>query len=34
MLRYATLIRFDPVYVQHFKCNLGMIRYSYPVLHK
>jgi len=21
------------VYVQHFKCNLGMIRYSYPVLH-
>ncbi|KAK5112780.1 hypothetical protein LTR62_003878 [Meristemomyces frigidus] len=30
---YATLIRFDPVYVQHFKCNLGMIRYSYPVLH-
>lgn len=30
---YATLIRFDPVYVQHFKTNLGMIRYSYPVLH-
>ena len=30
---YATLIRFDPVYVQHFKCNLGMIRYTYPVLH-
>lgn len=30
---YATLIRFDTVYVQHFKCNLGMIRYSYPVLH-
>ncbi|KAK4561519.1 hypothetical protein LTR86_004837 [Recurvomyces mirabilis] len=30
---YATIIRFDPVYVQHFKCNLGMIRYSYPVLH-
>ncbi|KAI7172970.1 glutathione S-transferase omega-like 2 [Hortaea werneckii] len=29
---YATLIRFDPVYVQHFKCNLGMIRYNYPVL--
>ena len=29
---YATLIRFDTVYVQHFKCNLGMIRYSYPVL--
>ena len=30
---YATLIRFDTVYVQHFKCNLGTIRYSYPVLH-
>ena len=30
---YATLIRFDTVYVQHFKCNLGMIRYSYPILH-
>lgn len=29
---FATLIRFDTVYVQHFKCNLGMIRYSYPVL--
>ena len=29
---YATLIRFDTVYVQHFKCNLGTIRYSYPVL--
>ena len=30
---YATLIRFDVVYVQHFKCNLGMLRYSYPTLH-
>ncbi|GAB7347352.1 hypothetical protein MBLNU459_g4288t2 [Dothideomycetes sp. NU459] len=30
---YATLIRFDVVYVQHFKCNLGMIRKDYPVLH-
>ncbi|TKA22768.1 hypothetical protein B0A50_07870 [Salinomyces thailandicus] len=29
---YATLIRFDTVYVGHFKCNLGTIRYSYPVL--
>ena len=29
---YATLIRFDTVYVQHFKCNLGTVRYSYPVL--
>lgn len=30
---YATLIRFDTVYVQHFKCNLGTIRHSYPTLH-
>lgn len=30
---YVTLIRFDTVYVQHFKCNLGMIRYNYPTLH-
>ena len=30
---YATLIRFDTVYVVHFKCNLGMIRHSYPILH-
>ncbi|KAK4961634.1 hypothetical protein LTR10_002124 [Elasticomyces elasticus] len=30
---YATIARFDSIYVQHFKCNLGMIRYSYPVLH-
>ena len=29
---YATIIRFDPVYVQHFKCNLGMIRKEYPQL--
>lgn len=29
---YATLIRFDTVYVQHFKCNLGILRYNYPVL--
>ncbi|KAL2000536.1 hypothetical protein VTN02DRAFT_2957 [Thermoascus thermophilus] len=29
---YATLIRFDTVYVQHFKCNLGTIRHDYPVL--
>ncbi|KAJ8612049.1 hypothetical protein MRB53_037600 [Persea americana] len=30
---YASLIRFDVAYVQHFKCNLGMIRHDYPVLH-
>ncbi|KAK9461971.1 glutathione S-transferase [Lipomyces oligophaga] len=30
---YTTIIRFDPVYVQHFKCNLGTIRADYPNLH-
>lgn len=30
---YATLIRFDTVYVQHFKCNLGTVRHDYPQLH-
>ncbi len=29
-----TIIRFDPVYVQHFKCNLSDIRSGYPQLHK
>ena len=29
---FCTLIRFDTIYVQHFKCNLGMIRREYPVL--
>lgn len=29
---YATIVRFDVVYVQHFKCNLGTIRHDYPVL--
>lgn len=29
---YPTLIRFDTVYVQHFKCNLGTIRHDYPQL--
>lgn len=27
---YTTIIRFDTVYVQHFKCNLGTIRHDYP----
>lgn len=31
---FTTIIRFDPVYVGHFKCNLGTIRYAYPALHK
>lgn len=29
---YTTIVRFDTVYVQHFKCNLGMIRHEYPML--
>lgn len=31
---YVTLIRFDPVYVQHFKCNIRDIRSGYPALHR
>lgn len=27
---YVTIVRFDPVYVQHFKCNIGTIRHKYP----
>ncbi|KAI5966750.1 ECM4 [Candida pseudojiufengensis] len=30
---FTTIIRFDPVYVQHFKCNIGMIRTHYPNIH-
>lgn len=30
---YATAIRFDVAYVQHFKCNLGTIRHDYPQIH-
>ncbi|KAH7031067.1 glutathione S-transferase [Microdochium trichocladiopsis] len=30
---FVTLIRFDPVYVQHFKCNIRDIRSGYPALH-
>nr|OQO30897.1 hypothetical protein B0A51_03180 [Rachicladosporium sp. CCFEE 5018] len=29
---YATIVRFDTVYVQHFKCILGTIRHDYPVI--
>lgn len=29
---YATIIRFDAVYVEHFKTNLGTIRHDYPTL--
>lgn len=31
---YTTIIRFDPVYVQHFKCNISMIRDGFPTIHK
>ncbi|KAF2964098.1 hypothetical protein GQX73_g9486 [Xylaria multiplex] len=30
---FVTLIRFDPVYVQHFKCNVRDIRSGYPAVH-
>lgn len=30
---YTTIVRFDAVYHQHFKCNLKMIRHDYPHLH-
>lgn len=31
---YTTLIRFDVAYYTLFRCNLRMIRYGYPALHK
>jgi putative glutathione S-transferase len=31
---FTTIIRFDPVYVQHFKCNIRDIRSGYPKLHQ
>ncbi|KAJ5295520.1 hypothetical protein PENANT_c001G06778 [Penicillium antarcticum] len=30
---YTTIIRFDPVYVQHFKCNICDIRSGFPAIH-
>jgi putative glutathione S-transferase len=30
---FVTIIRFDPVYVSHFKCNLRTIRGGYPNIH-
>lgn len=30
---FTTIIRFDPVYVQHFKCNIRDIRSGYPAIH-
>ncbi|CAK3929085.1 glutathione s-transferase [Lecanosticta acicola] len=31
---YTTIIRFDAVYVQHFKCNIREIRSGYPAIHR
>ncbi|WVQ80423.1 hypothetical protein IAT38_002528 [Cryptococcus sp. DSM 104549] len=31
---YTTIVRYDPVYYVHFKCNFGLIRHDYPYLHK
>ncbi|KAF4126939.1 glutathionyl-hydroquinone reductase [Geosmithia morbida] len=31
---YVTIVRFDPAYVQHFKCNIRDIRSGYPNLHR
>lgn len=31
---FTTIIRFDPVYVQHFKCNIRDIRSGYPATHR
>lgn len=30
---FTTIIRFDPVYHQHFKTNIKMIRHDYPYIH-
>ncbi|BFZ56656.1 S-glutathionyl-(chloro)hydroquinone reductase [Savitreella phatthalungensis] len=31
---FTTIVRFDVVYVQHFKTNLGTIRHNYPHLNR
>jgi putative glutathione S-transferase len=31
---FTTIVRFDPVYVQHFKTNIRDIRSGYPHIHK
>jgi len=31
---FTTIIRYDPVYYVHFKCNWGMIRHDYPNIHR
>jgi len=30
---YVTIVRFDAVYQQHFKCNIRDVRSGYPALH-
>jgi len=30
---WVTIIRFDPVYVGHFKCNINTIRDGFPAIH-
>lgn len=30
---YPTIVRFDPAYHQHFKCNIKMLRHDYPYIH-
>lgn len=32
LLAYPTIARFDTVYAQHFKTNLGSIRHDYPIM--
>ncbi|KAH8920480.1 glutathione S-transferase [Atractiella rhizophila] len=31
---FTTIVRFDPVYVGHFKCNIGTIRGNFPNIHR
>ncbi|KAJ5159770.1 Glutathione S-transferase omega-like 2 [Penicillium canariense] len=31
---FTTIVRFDPVYVQHFKCNIRDIRSGFPAIHR
>jgi len=31
---FVTIVRFDPVYVGHFKCNIRDIRSGYPAIHR
>ena len=31
---FVTIVRFDPVYVGHFKCNFRTIRAGYPAMNE